>query len=310
MGKPPIELRVDERERGLRLENFVRLKLPGLSRGSVRRLLDRGQILINGRLEQKGYRVRDGEQVLVAAASTDEVPVPQSKLPLSLLAIHENYLVLNKPTGQHCHPLVPGETDTLANALVARYPECASASPNPREAGLVHRLDWSTSGVILAARNLPAYGKLRGLFSARQVRKDYYALVCGELVGTGVVTVPLETVPGDSSRIRAVAELDPDRDGRAAETQYRALEYREPFTWVGVTCHTGLRHQVRVHLAHIGHALLGDQTYGGWTWPGVEGALLHAQMLELEEQQFLAPLPDARKKLLRQLGFDPDAAFR
>jgi 23S rRNA pseudouridine1911/1915/1917 synthase len=306
MGRTPIELRVGAAEAELRLDKFVSLRIPGISRGSVRRLLERGQVLVEGRRRPKGFRVAPGQQVLVATATRDERPVPQPELELHVVAEGPDLLVLNKPAGIPCHPLVPGETDTVANALAARYPECVEASAQARECGLVHRLDWSTSGLLLAARNPNTYGRLRGMFSSRQVLKHYLALVAGRVEGPGTVRSFLRTMPGDRTRMQVVSSDVLDKGGREAETDYRPLEHltERELTLVRASCRTGRRHQVRAHLAHVGHPLLGDARYGGPAHPGVEGAFLHAARLELlpSNVTYEAPLPRQRLEVLRALG--------
>lgn len=306
-GKTPIELIVKPDEAGLRLELLVRARIPGISRGSIRRLLERGQVLVEGRRQPKGFRVSEGQQVLVAVAARDERPVPQPEIELDLLDLLDDLVVLNKPAGISCHPLVPGETDTVANALAARFPECVTASAQLREGGLVHRLDWSTSGVLMAARNPKSYGHWRGLFSSHQVLKRYLALVSGAVEQAGEVRSLVRTMPGDYTRMQVVYPNQPDHGGKQAETMYRPLERLGPYTLIEVSCRTGLRHQVRVHLAHVGHPLLGDDKYGGPSMEGVAGAVLHARSVLAqvkldEETEFKAPLPPEREQLLRRLG--------
>lgn len=299
-GSLPIELTVTPAERDLRLDQLVRQRLPGISRGSVERLLERGLILVDGRREGKGHRLRPGQQVVVAAVARSERPLPQPELPLELLAVTPALVAINKAAGFPCHPLVPGETDTVANALVARFPECVSASPHAREAGLVHRLDHSTSGVLLAARSPQAYGRLRGFFSSGQVQKRYLALCAGVVDGPGVVERRLATMPGDGRRM-AVLESGM---GQNARTAYRPLVRLDQVTLVAIEATTGRRHQVRAHLAHVGHPLCGDELYGGPPLDG--GAFLHATRLaiDLDGLAFQAPLPAQRAAILRRLGVE------
>lgn len=299
----PLEFTVGPHEEQMRLDQFVRARIPGISRGSVRRLLEMKHVLVEGRSQPKGHRVRSGQQVVVAAAARSESPRPQPELELEILEERPDLVVINKPATMACHPLVPGETDTVANALVARYPECAAASPMAREGGLVHRLDWSTSGLLLAARNRQAYGQLRGMFSSSQVVKTYLALVFGEVSAPGRIDQALHTMPGDRTRMKVVTEGDPLK-GQHAESEYAPVQALGAFTLVRVTCRTGRRHQVRVHMAAVGHPLVGDTLYGGPQEEGVEGAMLHAHHLQLTSRQesFTAPLPADRLEFLEQLG--------
>jgi 23S rRNA pseudouridine1911/1915/1917 synthase len=206
------------------------------------------------------------------------------------------------------HPLYAGETGTFANALVARFPECGDASPSQREGGFVHRLDVGTSGAILAARNRQAYEELRQRFASGRVRKRYLALVAGALENAGAIDLPLRTMPGDPRRMQALANADDiaiDQANLDAHSEYAALQQASGLTLVSVQTHTGRRHQVRVHLAAVGHPLAGDLLYGGPRVEGLEEAFLHASELELlpEGERIVAPLPQPRLTLLRNLGF-------
>lgn len=300
---PPIELVVALDEDDLRLDQFVKRRIPGISKGSVQRILQRNLVLVDGRPQPKGHRVRPGEQVVVALAARSEHPVPQPDLHLELLAVQPDLVAIDKPAGMPCHPLVPGETDTVANALVARFPECISASPKAREGGLVHRLDWSTSGVLLAARTPSAYGKLRGMFSSRQVVKHYLALVQGAVDRAGHLQTHLQTMPGNPSRMQVIMHHRLDQ-GQEAESHFSPLERLGPYSLVEVECRTGRRHQVRVHLAHLGHPLVGDEIYQGPRLEGVQGAFLHASRVKLlaDGRVFAAQLPADKEEVLRRLG--------
>jgi 23S rRNA pseudouridine1911/1915/1917 synthase len=299
-GSIPLELTVAAEEQDLRLDQLVRQRIPGISRGSVERLLERGLVLVDGRPEPKGLRLRPGQRVVVAAVARSERPISQPELPLELIAVLPSLVAINKTAGPPCHPLVPGETDTVANALVARFPECASASPHAREAGLVHRLDHSTSGVLLAARTPQAYGRMRGFFSSGQVEKHYLALVAGAVEGPGRIEHRLRTMPGDGRRM-AVLESG---DGQEARTEFRPVARLGALTLVEVNARTGRRHQVRVHLAHLGHPLVGDELYGGPAPEGAAGAFLHAHRLAVAADGLAlhAALPAERAAVLRRLG--------
>jgi 23S rRNA pseudouridine1911/1915/1917 synthase len=302
-GTTPLEFIVSAGEADLRLEHFVRRRVAGISRGSVQRLLERRLVLVDGRGALKGLRLRPGQQVVVAAAARSERPLPQPDLDLDVLVVRPELVAIDKPAGRACHPLVPGETDTVANALVARFPECAAASPFLREAGLVHRLDWSTSGVLLAARDPQSYGRLRGQFSGGQVIKHYLAIVVGE-ARAGRVEASLRTVPGDPRRME-VAPAERQVEGQRAETEFEPLQHSAGYTLLHLRCRTGRRHQVRVHMAHLGHPLLNDRVYGGPSFPGTPGAFLHASRVVLlgDALTFDAPLGADRQQVLRALGF-------
>ncbi len=283
--------------------------MPSVSRGSILRLIARGRVLVDGVRRPKGMRLAAAQRVVVAAAAADEKPVPQPDLPLEVIAERGDFVVVNKPAGHATHPLVPGETDTVANAVAARYPQCLAASPRPREGGLVHRLDWSTSGILVAALNPEGYGRLRGLFSSHRVNKEYLALVAGHVATPGIVELALESMPGDRRRVRVVSTDRGSDAGQSALTNFTPLvrgHHRgDDLTLVRVRCSTGRRHQVRVHLAHAGHPLAGDLLYHGPAIVGLDGALLHASAIELDGERFEAPLAGGRARFLREAGCDP-----
>jgi 23S rRNA pseudouridine1911/1915/1917 synthase len=205
--------------------------------------------------------------------------------------------VVDKPAGVPCQPLSSGETGTVANALVARYPEMATVGDDPREAGLCHRLDVETSGVLLAARNRPVWEALRAAFSGdREVEKRYLALVKGPLADEGVIEVPLAHA-GDHVRPDFAA-------GRPARTEFKVLARKGPFALVQVQLVTGVLHQVRAHLAGVGAPIVGDTLYDGPPEPGLSRFFLHAAALGVvhpvsgRQLTVQSPLPPALAEVL------------
>jgi 23S rRNA pseudouridine1911/1915/1917 synthase len=282
---------------GERLDHFLATRLPEVTRGSIRRLLERTrQISIDGARATRGMRLAAGQRVEVRAWP-DERPIPQPELAIPLIATTSELIVIDKPPGIPSHPLIPGERDTVANALVARFPECVDASASPREAGLVHRLDRCTSGVLVAARNRASYRRLRDHFEAGRVSKRYLALVAGELRREGTVSLPLRPMPGDRRRV-CPAETAIADGAQAAVTRYHPLARLDGTTLVAVACESGVRHQIRAHLAAVGHPLAGDALYGGPALEGLDGAFLHASSISWPGARYEAELPPQRRRLL------------
>ena len=296
------ELMVGPEDAHCRLDQFLRRRIPGLSRGAASRLLQQKKVRLEGRVGRKGTILRQGQRVEVDAAAWEETPRAQLESPLVVIDRTGRLVVLNKPPGVACHPLTPGETGTLANALVARFPDCATASPDPREAGLVHRLDQGTSGVLLAARSREAYTALRRMFSAGRVAKEYLALVEGGVEREDEVVSALRTHPGDRRRVEVVSQYSAE-GGKLAETRFQPRERLGRFTLVWVHCSTGQRHQVRVHLAHAGYPVADDELYGAAALPGAGGAFLHASRVALPDGEgtFEADLPPGRETILMRL---------
>jgi len=262
-----------------RLDKIV-ARLFEVTRGRAMEWIAEGRVRIDGRRAPKGAPVRAGMRISVLRPPPD-LPVGQPDLPIRIVHADQHVVVADKPAGMPSHPLKPGETGTAANALVGRFPELASVGPAAREGGLVHRLDTDTSGLLLAARTDAAHALLRAQFTARTVEKGYLALVTGELHAGGEIALPLAHDPQDPRKMRAAsdAEYAELHGARPAITRFEPLERRGGFTLLEVEIATGVMHQIRAHLAFIGHALAGDPLYGGPTLPGLSRHFLHAARL-------------------------------
>lgn len=265
-------LQVDQGSAGKRIDLFVGDAL-GLSRARVKALFEDGAVRLNHRKAKKGQTVAAGDALEIDVPDAPSSPGAVADAALSLQVLHEDdaLVFVDKPAGVPSQPLQPGETGTVANFLVARYPQMASVGDDPREAGLVHRLDVETSGVLLAAKTREAWEKLRGAFSEeRAVEKHYLALVAGPLADEGEIEVPLAHA-GD--------HVVPADDGRPAVTEFRVVQRAGSRSLVDVTLITGVLHQVRAHLAAVGAPIVGDALYGGAPLPGLSRFFLHAASL-------------------------------
>ena len=254
-----------------------------------------------------GDRTVAGARLEVELTADDPRPVPEPEAPLSVLHADEALIAVDKPAGRPSHPLHPGERGTVVNALVARYPELPDASEDPREGGLVHRLDTETSGVLLAARTRPAWEAVRGAFDRREVDKRYLAAVAGPIADAGEVDLPL--------RHRADhVEPAPDGQGREALSRFRVLSRRGDVALLEVSIVTGVLHQIRAHFAAIGAPVLGDALYGGRPLPGLQRFFLHAATLGLQHPgsgqrvTFAAPLPGDLRAAMQSLGLSEPAS--
>jgi 23S rRNA pseudouridine1911/1915/1917 synthase len=260
---------------GRRVDQVLSQALPGLSVAGARRLLAGGAVRVDGRPAKKGERLSAGQVLEIdEAAPATETPEgrrvqPEPALELQVLAQDDSFVAVDKPAGWASHPLAAGEHGTVANALVARFPECATASPDPREGGLVQRLDTDTSGVLLAARNPDAWTALRAALGDPSCEKVYLAEVAGA-AGAGQSYEPIGRVGRRGARVRVGAGRNP----LPAQTAWELLENRASSTLLRVRLSKGRAHQVRAHLAAAGHPIVGDSVYGGG---GETGALhLHA----------------------------------
>jgi 23S rRNA pseudouridine1911/1915/1917 synthase len=284
----------------------------GLGRAVVKRAFQLGDVRVGGRRARASDPARPGSLVEVELEPPAGPPAPEPDAALRVLLEHPRVLVVDKPAGIAVHPLAPGEGGTLANAVVARYPECAEASPDRREGGAVQRLDLGTSGCVLFARDRGAWEDVHAALRARGVEKVYLALVQGRLSAGGVLSVPLAQrggravpAPDDVAAERLAAK---GASVREAETHYEIERAFDRFTLLRVRIVTGVMHQIRAHLAYLGHPVAGDEQYGGAApaAPGLARPFLHAARVALEAPgggriQAESPLPPELEAVLGRL---------
>lgn len=294
----------------------------GLGRAAVKRAFAAGAVRVGGRRARASDPAGPGLEIDIdVEIERPRAPDPDPSLPLSVLAESPRWLVADKPAGLATHPLASGEAGTLANAVAARFPECGRASRDPREGGAVHRLDRETSGCVLFARDAAAWAALRAQFTARTVEKVYLAVVLGRLDAGGVCSVPLAQRGGRS--VPVPDELAADRQlgkgagpPRPAETHYEPLERLPEHTLVEVRIVTGVMHQIRAHLALLGHPVAGDALYGGEgaRVPGLLRHALHAARLGFDPPEggarvlAVSPLAPDLEALLARLRQGPTAS--
>ncbi|MBI5493744.1 MAG: RluA family pseudouridine synthase [Deltaproteobacteria bacterium] len=239
--------------------------LLGVSVAAVKRLCARELLLRRGVRLRKGERVCAGDVITLLAAPVDTSPPPE----LGVLLQQGPFVVVDKPAGLPSHRLHPSDPPAALDAVVARWPAAATAGPDPREGGLLHRLDVGTSGALAFALEPRAFEAGRAAFKGGHARKLYLALVHGAVADRGEVDAPVAHDPGDPRRSVVVAEQGARHRGRPrqAVTRWRVLTRHGAEALVLVDGEGGRRHQVRVHLAHAGAPLWGDDLYGGPPWP-------------------------------------------
>jgi 23S rRNA pseudouridine1911/1915/1917 synthase len=294
----------------------------GVGRRQVQRLLAAALVRVDGRVARDGGRhLEPGAVVTIALDGHDGErtplsPAAQPELPLEVLYVDDALVAVQKPAGLPTHPLRLGEPGTVASALVARFPECSGASPDPREAGWVHRLDVGTSGLLLAARSRQVWHALRASFGDHEVAKEYLAVTrpAATWAPSGKVTRSIVTPRRGGGAVRLLTEGEVPPAGATplvATTQYELVERRDALALVRARCHTGRLHQVRAHLAASGAPLVDDPLYGASTTspePTV-GFFLHATQLTLPHPKLRtplrlrAPLPPAQEERLKRWGF-------
>jgi len=298
---------------GRRLDQALAALLPQYSRTRIQRWIEEGAVRVNGLAPRARDVVVGGEAATVEARQVDETTVAAEKLPLDIVHQDAAIIVINKPPGVVVHPGAGNREHTLQNALLAHDPKLRRV---PR-AGLVHRIDKDTSGLLVVARTLESQGALVAALAAHDVEREYLALCTGAMTGGGTIDEPIGR--HRTQRIKMAVRSD----GRAAVTHYRIERRFRAHTLARVRLETGRTHQIRVHLAHVGYPIVGDPVYGGrrripaGATPQLLAALegfrrqaLHAARLEFvhpksgKSVSYEAPLPDDFGKLLATLERD------
>jgi 23S rRNA pseudouridine1911/1915/1917 synthase len=291
---------------GERLDHYLVRTGHAASRRDAREMVARGAVLLNGRRGIKGAVVRSGDNVEVEPPSTLAAIEPDDRNDLELLFEDPALVIMNKPGGIPCHPLRPGERGTVMNAMTARFPETAAVGDKPVEGGLIHRLDNGTSGALMIARTADAFATLRRAIRSSAIKRKYLALVAGNLRTTLNLEAPIAHHPKNPRRMIVVSEESEVAKlaARPAITRVEPVRRVGDFSLVAVTPSTGMRHQIRVHLAHAGFPIAGDVLYGGVPSASLTGRFwLHLAEMEFESpvsgvRKVSAPLPAELAKLL------------
>ena len=291
-------------EAGTRIDSFLASHLAGVTRSAAQRLLEGGLVICDGRALAKNYRLRGGETVAVTLPEAAETEVTAQNIPLDVVYEDGDVIVVNKPAGMVVHP-APGHSDgTLVNALLYHCGDSLSGVGGEKRPGIVHRIDRDTSGLIIAAKNDAAHRHLAAQLSDHTLSRTYECLVTGSLrEDSGTVSAPIGRHPADRKKM-AVTE----KNSRRAVTHWEVIARYPGVTHVRCRLETGRTHQIRVHMAYIGHPILGDTVYGAKKpVPGLTGQCLHAVGLQFvhprtgETVALHCPLPEEFENQLRKL---------
>ena len=298
-----IRLTPLEEDTGTRLDSFLSRRVEGLTRSAAARLLAEGCVTCDGAVPGKSYRIAGGEELCVTLPEVQETELLAQDIPLDVVYEDEDVIVLNKPKGLVVHP-APGHADgTLVNALLHHCGDSLSGIGGEKRPGIVHRIDRDTSGLIIAAKNDFAHQKLSAQLSDHSLARTYECIVVGNLrEDSGTVDAPIGRDKRDRKKMAVVP------DGRRAVTHWEVIARYPGFTHVRCRLETGRTHQIRVHMAYLGHPILGDTVYGAKKpVPGLQGQCLHAVGLRFvhprtgETVELTCPLPEEFQRELKKL---------
>lgn len=304
-------LEAGEENAGERIDAFLASKLHDVTRSWLQKLIEAGNVSVEGREKlAKNYKLRAGDRLTVELPEPETMDVLPENIPLDIVYEDKYLLVVNKPSGMVVHPAVGNRTGTLVNAVMFHCGDQLSSINGVVRPGIVHRIDKDTSGLLVIAKTDAAHRGLAEQFAVHSIKRAYRAVVYNNIKeDDGRVDAPIGRNPKDRLKM-AVVSAD---KGRRAVTNYHVIERSGKFTYVECRLETGRTHQIRVHMAYIGHPLLGDPLYGPRKgMSGVTGQVLHAKELGFvhpitgEYMEFDSELPSEFVKALKKAGFDTE----
>lgn len=288
-------------ESGQRLDKYLAGEMTDLSRSRIKELVQAGEVLVNGKKSKVSYKVQKGDLIQVTVLPLEPLKLEAENIPLDIVYEDEDVIVVNKPQGMVVHPAAGHPSHTLVNALLYHTRDLAD-SPEGFRPGIVHRIDKDTSGLLMVAKNATARESLEKQLAAKSNKRQYLAIVHGNFAEEeGTIDAPIGRNPKDRKQMAVVEK------GKSAVTHFKVLEQYQGYSLVECQLETGRTHQIRVHMAYIGHPLAGDPLYGPRkTLPG-HGQFLHAKTLGFEQPstgewlEFSVQLPDIFQQTVADL---------
>lgn len=294
---------VDGNDSGKRLDVFLSNENDELTRTFIQKLIADGMVEVNKESARASHRLKPGDIIVLKVPEAEGMEVKAEPIPLDVYYEDKDVIVINKPRGMVVHPAAGNYSGTLVNALLHRCPDLSGINGVARP-GIVHRLDKDTSGLIMVAKNDASHLSLAGQLKDRTVARRYLALAHGMIKGpSGLVDAPIGRDPRDRKKMAVTL-----KNSKHAVTEYRVLSRYTGYTYLELKLETGRTHQIRVHMAYIGHPLVGDQKYGsGRDGFDLSGQFLHAAVLGFKHPgtgsylEFEAPLPAVLARVLENL---------
>lgn len=294
---------VDEEKTNIRIDKAIGLIENTLSRVAIQRLLDEGNILVNGKTTKASYKTKLGDEITIKKEPPKKVNIVAQDIPIEVLYEDEDIIVVNKPKGIVVHPANGNPDGTLVNAIMNICGNSLSGIGGEIRPGIIHRLDKDTSGVLIIAKNDMAHINISNQIKNRQTKKIYIALVRGVIKeNEATINMPIGRSKKDRKKMAVT------KDGKEAVTHFKVLKRYDNFTLLEIKIDTGRTHQIRVHMAEIGYPIVGDYVYSNGKNPfNVEGQMLHAKQIEFvhprtgKEMKIEAPIPEYFQKILNEM---------
>lgn len=295
---------VEAQENALRIDKYLSEKCSDISRSYLQKLLKSEAVFVNGRPVKSSYKTGAGDVIELEIPEATEPEIAAEEMELDIIYEGSDIILVNKPKGMVVHPAAGHFSGTLVNGLMAHCRGDLSGINGVMRPGIVHRIDMDTTGVLIVCKNDMAHNSIAEQLKVHSITRKYYAITHGVIKeDEGTVNAPIGRHPVDRKKM-----CINEKNGRAAVTHYRVLERFRQFTYVECQLETGRTHQIRVHMASIGHPLLGDVVYGPVKCPyRLTGQTLHAGVLGIvhprtgEYMEFTAPLPEYFEELLKKL---------
>ncbi len=293
---------VTEEEEGERLDIFLADQMEDMSRSSIKGLIDEDMVKVDGVRKRPGYRLKNGEEVMIIIPEVRQIALEPQNIPLNIIYQDSHIAIINKPVGMVVHPAHGNWDNTLVNALLYHIKDLSGINGELRP-GIVHRLDKDTSGVMMVAKTDLALRSLTGQIKEHSINREYTALVHGIIKeNLGTIDAPIGRSKADRKKMAVVT------DGRPAISNYQVLERFNQYTLIKVKLLTGRTHQIRVHFAYLHHPVVGDPLYGpAKKHLGMQTQVLHASLLGLihpatgEYMEFTSAIPDYFSSILEDL---------
>ena len=304
MSEPIYYFTVTTEETGIRIDKLLSDRIDAITRSHIQKLIEGGNVTIFGSSVKTNYKVKAGDEIIVTIPEVDETEILPEDIPINIVYEDDDMLVVDKPQGMVVHPAVGNYTGTLVNALMYRCGDTLSGINGEKRPGILHRIDKDTSGLLMVAKTDRAHIGLSEQIKEHSLTRAYKALVHGGFSAeTGTIDAPIGRHPTDRKKMTIT-----EKNSREAVTHYRVLEKLGKYTFIECVLETGRTHQIRVHMSHNGHPIVGDKTYGVKKEEfSLEGQLLHAYKIGFihpvknEYMEFVSELPDYFERVLDNL---------